>query len=210
MAAALLLLLAGARDASPLPVVQSARVSIAFASPTACEVTIEHTLAEAAASIEHRVQTFDGTRVELIDVRGARPAGSVRTIGRTEALNLQVTESAYGFQYRVQQPEARAYRCPIWLATAATTGRPDAVRLQVEIPPGMAASQSMPAFTWTGSRGAATLANVPSAVRVEFAAAGAAPPWTVRGAMDTLAMSILTAATALWLWRVRRGLQRRA
>jgi hypothetical protein len=185
----------------PGAVLRSADVRITVSSPTSCDVTIDLAVA-GAAEIDHRVEAFDDTRIELVDVRGARQAESVRAIGRTQSLALKPDGEQYGFHYRASNTHAN--RCPIWLPAVPTHGDPGAVRLTVDIPAATVAGSTLPAFAWTRSRGVATLAHVPAIVRVPYSREGEPRGWDVGRTMDAIAVIVFVAASAVWLWRARR------
>jgi hypothetical protein len=185
------------------PVLRSADLQITITSPISCEVGVALTV-DGVAEIEHRIEAFEGSRVALIGIRGARQVGDVRTIGRTQSLVLRPDQAAYGFRYRAVQPAPRLHRCPIWLPAVPTDGRSQAVRLQIDLPPATVAGSSMPAFAWTGVHGVATLGHVPAFVRVPYTQAGEARQWAIGPVMDALAIAAFAVATAVWTWRVRR------
>jgi len=187
--------------ADAAPRLAAADVLIAIDSPTSCEVTL--TLAvDGAAEIEHRIDAPDGSRVELLEVRDARPAGAVRTIGRTQSLVLRPDGSGYRIRYRVLQHAAD--RCPIWLPIAPADGRSRPVRIEVELPAGTDADDSLPAFHWTGTRGQATIGHLPSIVRVAYGPVDERHAWSVSRIMDALALIVFAGASAAWTLRVRR------
>lgn len=192
-----------ASAATAAPVLRSADLQITVTSPTSCDVVMALAV-EGVSEIEHRIEAFEGSHIELIGIRGARQVGDVRAIGRTQSLVLRPDQAAYGFHYRAVQPAPRLHRCPIWLPTVPTEGRSRPVRLQIDLPPATFAGSSMPAFTWTGVHGAATLGHLPAFVRVPYARAGEARQWGVGSVMDALAIAAFAAATAVWTWRVRR------
>jgi hypothetical protein len=192
-------------------------VSILLTTPTSCEVTAVFTIeGSGAAGIEHRVQAPAGVQVELLGAGGvvADPRDVVRR-GATLAYTVPPDRGAaqsYELRYRVTQSEEWAYRCPIWLPAVPADGRSRSVRLQVQLPPGaVPRGGSLPAFTWAGGRGVTTIGHLPSFVRVPHATADYAPrgaaAWDLPRAMDTLAVVVLTGATAFWVWR--RGRRRR-
>jgi len=185
------------------PVLQSADLQITITSPTACDVVMALTV-DGVSEIEHRIEAFEGSRIELVEVRGARQVGDVRSIGVTQSLLLRPDQAAYAFRYRTVQPNGRHDRCPIWLPTVPTEGRSRTVRLQIDLPPEAVAGSSMPAFTWTGAHGVATLGNLPAFVRVPYARAGEARQWQIGSVMDALAIAAFATATAVWTWRLRR------
>jgi hypothetical protein len=185
------------------PVLRSADLQITVTSPTSCNVAMALTV-DGVPEIEHRIEAFEGSRIEIVSIRGARQVGDVRVIGRTRSLLLRPDQAAYGFHYRAVQPAPRRDRCPIWLPTVPTEGRSRTVRLQVDLPPATVAGSSMPAFTWTGVHGAATLGHLPAFVRVPYTRAGEARQWGIGPVMDALAIAAFAAATAVWTWRVRR------
>jgi hypothetical protein len=196
-------ILTAASAVAAAPVLRSADLQITITSPTSCEVAV--TLAvDGLSEIEHRIQAFEGSRIDLVGIHGARQVGDVRAIGRTQSLVLRPDQASYGFRYRAVQPEPDVHRCPIWLPTVPTDGRSRPVRLEIDLPPAMAAGGSMPAFTWTGVHGAATLGHLPSVVRVPYAPQGEARGWGIDSVMDAFAVAAFAAATVVWMWRIRR------
>jgi hypothetical protein len=185
------------------PVVRAADVKITVISPRSCDVTMVLAL-DGGAEVDHRIETFEGTRIELAAVRGARHVGDVRTIGRTQSLVLQPEAESYEFSYHAVQPEDRAYRCPIWLPAVPTDGRSRVVHLDIDVPATATPGASMPAFTWTGAHGTATLGHIPAIVRIPYASPGEAPGWGINAIIDALAVAAFAAATAVWVWRARR------
>ena len=105
-------------SASAAPVLREADVEIVVTSSLACEVTMTLTV-EGASEIDHRVETFSGGGADLVEMRGARPVGDVRSIGRTQSLVLRPDQATYSFRYRAQQPDDFADRCPILAAGRA-------------------------------------------------------------------------------------------
>lgn len=192
-----------ASAASAAPVLRAADLQITITSPTSCDVVMALTV-DGGSEIEHRIEAFGGSRIELVEVRGARQVGDVRSIGVTQSLLLRPDQAAYGFHYRTVVPAARLHRCPIWLPTVSTDGRSRAVRLQVDLPPAAVADSSMPAFSWTGAHGVATLGHLPAFVRVPYTLEGEARRWGIGAVMDALAIAAFVAATAVWTWRLRR------
>jgi len=193
----------GASSASAAPVLRSAELQITVTSPTSCEVAVALSV-EGVAEIEHRIETFEGGRIELVGIRGARQVGEVRAIGRTQSLVLRPDGAAYGFRYRAALPASRMHRCPIWLPTVPADGRSRPVRLEIDLPQATAAGDSMPAFTWTGAHGSTTLGHLPAVVRVPYTREGEARGWGISALMDGLAMAAFAGATAVWTWRMRR------
>ena len=156
------------------------------------------------ADIDHRIETFEGARIELTAVRGARHVDEVRTIGRTQSLVLKPEAASYELSYHAVQPADREHRCPIWVPAVPTDGRSRAVRLDVDLPAAAIPAASMPAFTWTGAHGTATLGHIPAMVRIPYASPGEARGWGINSIMDALAIAVFAGATAIWTWRVRR------
>jgi hypothetical protein len=200
-------------SADAAPSLRGANVRVTFESPRACTVSMSLTV-DGATEIEHRIESMGaidapavsepGAGLEMISIDGARQAGPLRVVGVTRSLLLYADRSAYELAYRAQQPESRAYRCPLSLPVAPADGRSGAVRLSVTIPPGAVPGRSMPRIDWTGSRGSATLAHLPAFVRVPFVETGAAPGWDVGWLVDLLAIAIFAGATAVWLALRRR------
>ena len=182
------------------PVLREAEVQITFTSPTSCEVVIALTV-DGAAQVEHRLDAEDA---ELIGMRGATQLSAVRAIGRTQSLVLTPTGGAYQFQYRVRVPDTFAYRCPIWLPTVPTDGQSKAVRIRVELPATASPGSSLPAFNWTGTKGAAVLGHLPAFVRVPYATGGEARPWDIGALMDAATGIVFVGASVIWIWRRKR------
>ena len=185
------------------PVLRSADLKIIVTSPTTCEVTMALVI-EGGGDVDHRIETFAGSRVELGAIRGARQVDAVRAIGRTQSLVLRPDAGSYEFSYHAQQPAGRKDRCPIWLPAVPTDGRSKVVRIEVDLPAAANPGASMPAFTWTGAHGAATLGHLPAIVRVPYTREGEARGWGVDSTMDAVAIAVFAAATAVWAWRARR------
>jgi hypothetical protein len=190
-------------SAGAAAVLRSADIRIVVTSPTACEVTMALTI-DGAAEIDHRIEAFEGSGVELIALRHARQQHDASVVGRTRSLVLRQDQPAYELRYRAQQPASRASRCPLWVPAVPTDGHSRAVRLYVELPPSTTAVDAMPAFVWAGNQGSTTLGNIPAFVRMAYTEAGDAAPWNVRGSMDAIAVAVFVVASALWVWRGRR------
>ncbi len=182
------------------PVLTSADARIAFVAPTSCEVMLRLAVS-GATDVEHRLESLEGSRSELIEVSGGDLVGQVREIGRTRALVVRPREPSYTIHYRVDQTPGRANRCPIWLPTAPADGRSRNVHIRVVLPTGMAAAGTMPTFVWSGPEGVATLPHLPAFVIVPYAAEGEARPWDVSRVMDAAAVGTLAVASAVWLRR---------
>lgn len=198
------LLVCGAPAALAAPVLASADARIRIESPTACTVELAITIA-GASQVEHRIEAVDGSRVELLEVSGAAQIGETRVVGRTLSLQLARSQPAYALRYRVQQPEWRRERCPLWLPSIPADGRSRNVRLTVQLPAGATPGGTLPGFAWIGERGEATLGHLPAFVRVVYAEAGRTPPWDVSRVMDVITLATLAVASALWLARKRAG-----
>ena len=183
------------------PVLRSAEVRIALASPTSCEVRLSLTIDGRPATVEHRLERLDGASVSVTAVDGAERIGELQDIGRTRALTLRPTGATYRIDYRVDQPEAGAFRCPIWLPTTPADGRSRAVRLIATLPSGASPSGTMPSLAWVDGTGTATLGHLPAFVRLPFAGGGTTAPWNVARLMDAATVSILVLASLLWLRR---------
>ena len=185
------------------PVLRSADVRITITSPTSCEVTMAIAI-ERGSDVDHRIEAFEGSRVELAAIRGARQVDGVRAIGRTQSLVLRPDGESYEFRYLAVQPPERAHRCPIWLPAVPTDGRSKAVRIDVDLPARTTPGASMPAFTWTGARGSAALGHLPAFVLVPYTPEGNARAWGIAAMMDAFAIAVFAGATAVWIWRARR------
>ena len=123
--------LSGLSTAIAASVLRAADLQIVVTSPTTCEVTMALAI-EGGGDVDHRIETFEGSRVELVRIRGARQVDAVRAIGRTRSLVLRSDAGSYEFSYHAQQPAGRTDRCPIWLPAVPTDGRSRLVRLEVE------------------------------------------------------------------------------
>lgn len=210
--AALALAPAGAAGA---PVLRSAEARIVFTSPATCHVDLtlrvedDPSPPDGAAGlqsrrdIEHRIEAAAGSRIELLGVYGAEMAREPIDVGRTRALVLRPDASVYTVRYTVEQPPDRATRCPLWIPTVPTDGRPQAVRLLVRLPAGATGVGTMPAFAWTGEEGAATLGHLPALVHVPYALPGAPAPWDIARVMDVASVTALVLATLAWARRSR-------
>src|SRR6185295_6262323 len=88
------------------PVLRSADLKIIVTSPTTCEVTMALVM-EDGSEVDHRIETFEGSRVDLGAIRGARQIDAVRAIGRTQSLVLRPDAGPYEFSYHAQQPADR-------------------------------------------------------------------------------------------------------
>jgi hypothetical protein len=191
-----------AAPAAGAPLLRAAEARITFVSPTECEVALSLTV-EGAADVEHRVDSHD-TAVALIDLQGARQAGEIHPIGRTRVLRAQPQQPSYTLRYRASLPADRAHRCPVWLPTVPADGQSRAVALQVDLPAAVSPGRSMPALTWTGSLGTATLGHLPAFVHVPFAVGSEAAAWDVGQVMDVVALGVFAVASAAWIWRRKR------
>ncbi len=160
---------------------------------------------EGVSEIDHRVETFGGGRVDLVDMRGARQVGDVRSIGRTQSLVLRPDQATYGFRYRASQPASFADRCPIWLPAVPTDGRSRAISIRIQLPPGSTRGRLDAGIRVDGSASARPgLGHLPAFVRVPYTADGEAPGWGIGRVMDAVAVIVFGAATAVWAWRRRR------
>jgi hypothetical protein len=197
-------LVAAAAAATAAPLVRRAEARVEFASPTSC--TVDLTIAVDAGEVEHRLDAARGSRIELIEVRGADTVRGPADIGQTKALVLRPVSQDYTLRYTVEQPPERAGRCPLWIPTVPTEGRGQAVRIVARIPPGATAVGTMPAFTWSGGEGTATIGHLPAFVRVPYATAGAPAPWNIAAIMDAASLATLAGATLAWVrYRRRRA-----
>ncbi len=198
------LLAASAAPSDAAPVLRGAEVRIALASPTSCEVRLSLTIDGGPTTVEHRLERLDGASVSVTAVDGAERIGELQDVGRTLALTLRPTAATYRIDYRVDQPEAGAFRCPIWLPTTPADGRSRAVRLIATLPSGASASGTMPSFAWAETE--ARLARHAAATcrrssRLPFAGGGTTAPWNVARLMDAATVSVLVLASLLWLRR---------
>jgi hypothetical protein len=185
-----------------VPVLTGADARVAILSPTVCEVRLAVTV-DGADTVEHRLEVLEGAVVGNLSVRGAALV-SVRTVGRTQAVHVRPQTAAYELSYRVEQPPAARFRCPLWLPTTPADGRSRAVQLAVTVPVGAQPSGTMPAFTWRDGVGAATLGHLPAFVRVPYAADGVAAPWNLARLMDGVSVGVLVVVSLLWLLQRRR------
>lgn len=188
-------------------VLHEARIDITFHSARSCAVSAAYSVdLDAEPSLVHRLTLLDGATVHLDGVDGDVSAGAPEIDGRARLLH--VTSRAQGVvtyrvRYRIEQPEAGAYRCPVWLPAAPTDGRTQAVLLTVAVPGEEPPAGAFPAFGWDGPRGSARLGHGPAFVRVPFGPEGDAVH--VNRLMDLVALAALVSGTVLFAWRRRRG-----
>jgi hypothetical protein len=188
-----------AATVSAAPTLRSADVRITILSSTSCDVAMD-LVVTGASNVEHRIESFDGSQVELGEVHDAQQIGELRAIGRTRSMTLRPESARYGFRYRALQPANRSNTCPIWLPAMPTDGHPGAVHLSVDVP-SVAPTSTMPAFAWVGTHGSAVLGHLPSHVAVPVGEEGR---WSLVRMMDVLAVSIFASASVIWVWRTRR------
>jgi hypothetical protein len=199
----------GVADSSrAAPVVRSATILVTMTSSASCDVAMRFEI-EGASVVEHRVESHEGSRVDLVDTLGARIVGEPTPIGRTQALTLAIDRSPYELRYHVDYPPSQRARCPLWLPTVPTDGVSRHVLLQVALPPGASPGSSMPAMEWVGNSGTVRLGNIPAFVLVPFARAGEATAVDVSLVMDLMSAVLFVAASVIWLWRRRARLDAR-
>lgn len=210
LAIAISALLASPVLAAP-PVLRGATLKVTFADTTTCDVeAVFSLLPGTATSIEHRLQLFEGTQVELLELSGAQLLRPSYASGRTQVLELRPASPApdtYGLRYRAVQFAERAYRCPLWIPTAPSDGRSLNVQLGVVLPPGAVPwGGGFPALRWGATEGVARLGHVPAFVRVPFGERGRseADAWNVSRLMDGTAVVLLVAGMVAFIWRKRR------
>jgi hypothetical protein len=190
-------------SAAAAPVVTAAAIRIVVTPPSSCDVIMALRL-DGAGEIEHRIESFDGSTAELLELTGARSVGEPRLVGRTRVLTLQLDRPDYELRYRATQSADRADRCPLWIPAAPTTGQLGKVRIVVQLPDGSRPGGSMPALAWAGARGTTAIAHIPAFVRAPYFAAGEAARWDVLQVMDAATVAVFAAASGIWLWRRRR------
>ena len=126
------------------PTLRDANLKIAYADMTTCQVEARFSVVPGTATtLEHRLQLFDGSTVEVLDISGADLYRPAYVSGRTQVLELRPgspTLHSYTLRYRVGQPADRAYRCPLWLPVAPSDGRSLNVEVGVALPAGAAAA----------------------------------------------------------------------
>jgi hypothetical protein len=188
--------------ASAAPLLRGADTRIVFTSPIACEVVLSLTV-EGASEVEHRVDAHD-VEIELIDLQDAERAGELGSIGRTRVLVARPQAPSYSLRYRARLSDARAYRCPIWLPAVPTDGVSRDVVVRVDLPDGASPGRTMPALSWTGPRGTATIGHLPAFVYAPFAGADGSARPDLAGMMDALAIGVFAVASAAWVWRRKR------
>jgi hypothetical protein len=184
-------------------VLRDAEARVTVTAPTACEVDLSVSIDGSPAVVEHRLEVLAGATVVVVGTPGAASSEAPRTVGRTQVLTLRPDSATYAVRYRVTQPPAGAFRCPLWLPTTPADGRSRAVRLTVTLPPGARPSGTMPSFKWAGPVGTATLGHLPAFVRLPYGTAGMPAPWNLARAMDGVSAGVLVLASLLW-WRQSR------
>jgi hypothetical protein len=156
-----------------------------------------------ATEIEHRIETMEGGRVELASLKSAEQIGQPRQVGRTLSLIVRPSAETYEIIYRVVH-SSTPDRCVLWLPMMPTTGAPASVTIDAELPPAMVPGETMPTFAWSGSRGRATMAHLPAALRLPFGDPGTQRNWGLGRLMDALAIAVFAVASAIWALRARR------
>jgi hypothetical protein len=184
------------------PVLRSADIRVAIRSAQLCEITMSLAV-DGATTIDHRIATMDGSRIELVAVHHARQVQGPRVVGHTLSLALEAAADGYQFAYSVHRP-ATQDRCPLWIPAAPADGESRAVRITVELPSGMSPAGTMPALTWNGTVGTTTLGHIPAFVRVPYAPSGESATWDVSAAMDVMTIVVFAVASSIWIWRRRR------
>lgn len=210
MAAAIGFLLCVPVDAAG--VLREAAISISFRTAFLCEVDAAFTIDQAdSGAIEHRIHVLEGGTVDLDEVGGPmRVSGPPATIGRTQSLVLRPTADGphvYRLRYRATQPQAGAYRCPLWLPTTPADGRSRQIALSVSIPGGaVPGGGGLPPFAWREHRGTARLGHIPAFVLVPYSTAGDGHGrgMSITRMMDATALTALACGSAFFLWRRRR------
>ncbi|MGD9903074.1 MAG: hypothetical protein AB7U83_06360 [Vicinamibacterales bacterium] len=203
LAACVLLVAGGWTTVAAAPVLRVVDVAVDLGSPSRCDVSLTITLDDPPASVAHQLDTLAGATVVLLGVEGGSAEPPQRS-GRTRRLDVRPAARSYTLRYRVEQPARGDFRCPIWLPVIPADGRSRAVRISATLPEGATAAGTFPAFAWSGRTGRVTLGHLPAFVHVPFAAAGAAPPWSLARVMDGLSLAVLVAATfAWWRWKGR-------
>lgn len=192
-------------------VLTAARLQVAVVDAVTCRVTGSFGITlDRARDVEQRLQRHDGARIDGVEVTGVAEAAAPRTFGVTEVFSLRFPAAGphrYDVRYRATQPEAWAYRCPIWLPVVAADGHSRSVEIEVTLPEGATpAGWSFPAFRWEGRVGRATIGNVPAFIRAPYEAPGETRSHgaNLGRVMDAVAAAFLLGGTALWLIRRRR------
>lgn len=196
-------------------VLREARIEIAFTSARVCEVNAAFMVgAGEPVEVEHRLLLLEGAAVALSAAdadAGLRPSAPPVAVGYSRSLLVKLPAAGvhtYSLHYQVSQPEAGAYRCPIWLPTTATDGRSHEIYIQVTLPAGaVPEGGGLPAFAWDDRQGVARTGHVPSFVRVPFHLAGetaGAGGVNVARLMDAIALTVVAIGSALFVWRRRR------
>ena len=194
--------LIGGVIAQAAPVLRSAQIHIVVSSPTTCAVSMRLSI-DGATDVEHRIEAFEGSQIDLVGVTDATRVGEPTTKGRTRSLVVRPGASSYEIRYTAQQAHDRRERCPLWLPTVPTDGRSRAVEIVVQLPDATTPRPSMPSFTWTRTSGLTTLAHVPAFVRVPYMHDGETPGWDLTTVIDWITVGTFAVATVLWFWRRR-------
>ncbi len=194
------------------PILRDANLKVTFTNSNTCEVDAGFSVTPGTAtSLEHRLQLFEGTSVEVIrDLRRRAASPGLHLRANTGSSQLQAPSPdahSYTVRYRVIQLEGRAFRCPLWLPTAPSDGRSLGVQVAVRLPAGATPSGGgFPALRWVASEGVARLGHVPAFVRVPFNEAGRPPTgsWNINRVMDGTAILLLVVGMVGFIWRKRR------
>jgi hypothetical protein len=195
----------GLPAAAPAAVLRASEVLVILTSPLRCEASVSVTFDDPPPTIEHRLEVLDGATVTLAEIDGAAQVGEARVVGRTQALVLRPSASSYRLRYAVTQPEAGAFRCPVWLPTVPADGRSREVRVVATLPATAEPAGTMPTLRWSGNVGTAELGHLPAFVRLPYAAPGVTPPLNLVRLMDVAALAVLAMASLAWLRRRPAG-----
>lgn len=192
------------------PVLERADVAVAYESPSACTVEVTPTVRDAAV-VRHQLVLVDGVVIEGVSVGGgAALLGTPARVPRGAGMIIEATVTApapgapvaYRLSYRATG--IPRHQCPIAVPDTPSTGLPGRVQLRVTLPAGEALPVSgFPSIAWMDGGGRASLGHVPAFVLAPFGAAAAG--LTLARTMDTVALTVLIVASAIWYWNRHRG-----
>ncbi|MFN8061273.1 MAG: hypothetical protein U0Q12_19085 [Vicinamibacterales bacterium] len=198
------------------PRLQESHAEVTWSSSTDCRVTQHFVVASGdAMSVSHRIVVYPGATIEETEVSGegvaSLPMGDAGRTQRLDVTGARGSEWRYSVAYRARVTPEWAYRCPLWLPDAPSTGALDRMHVDVALPAAaLPLPDAFPALAWDGGRGRAALANLPIMVRTPFddpstgIAPGSFDRLGRRRLVDVITVAAVVIASGGWLANRRR------